>query len=288
MKEKINEIINKANELNALLILGQKAIPFLEEIFVFINDIEPLLNEINQSITDNLKKMPSATNQISKVTEATELATTEILDIMDNLSNRTSEIQYILNDNENIKNIQKKYKEEIFVLIRNKGKYNDDPDSLLSEVEKLFDLLDNENNQQMENTHKRIENILHSIDEESMKVVLNLQVQDITSQQLAAVNHLIITVQDKLLSIINKFDHYQLNEIDVSNISNTSHNIKEGSYDPNAIDSFSGEDRQNAIDEMIEKHKSKNSSILRNESNIQEDIDKLFSNHNDIKEFDNQ
>ena len=121
-----------------------------------------------------------------------------------------------------------------------------------------------------------------------MKVVLNLQVQDITSQQLAAVNHLIITVQDKLLSIINKFDNYQLNEIEISSISNTSHNIKEGAFDPNAIDSISGEDRQNAIDEIIEKHKSKESSIPQNESNIQNDIDRLFSSHIDIKEFDNQ
>ncbi len=73
MREKINELIDKANELSALLVLGQKAIPFLEEIFIFINEIEPVLEEINQSISDNLKKMPSATNQISKVTEATAL-----------------------------------------------------------------------------------------------------------------------------------------------------------------------------------------------------------------------
>jgi len=54
-----------------------------KKIFLFVSDIEPILNEINTSIKDNLKKMPKASKQLSKVTEATEMATTEILDILE-------------------------------------------------------------------------------------------------------------------------------------------------------------------------------------------------------------
>jgi len=287
MKEKINEIIDKAKELNALLVLGQKAIPFLEEIFIFINEIEPILKEINQSISDNLKRMPSATNQISKVTEATELATTEILDIMDNLSNRTAEIKNILNENDIFDTIQTKYKNKIFELLHNKEKYTDE--NLISEVENIFDLLNKETSIGIQNKHNKIESILRSIDDDSMKIILNLQVQDITSQQLAAVNHLIITVQEKLLNIIKQFDDYQVSDLEVNNILNSAKNIKEGTFDPQAIESYSGtSEKQDAIDEIIKSHKTKGSDYLQEKNTLQEDIDKLFSNQNDLKDLDNQ
>jgi large-conductance mechanosensitive channel len=75
MKEMdIQSLLKKAEELKALFVLGQRVIPFLEEIFKFFNEIKPLLDDINKSIVDNLQKMPKASKQLSKVTEATELA----------------------------------------------------------------------------------------------------------------------------------------------------------------------------------------------------------------------
>jgi len=287
MREKINELIGKANELSALLVLGQKAIPFLEEIFIFINDIEPVLEEINQSISDNLKKMPSATNQISKVTEATELATTEILDIMDNLSNLTREIKEILN-NKSIVNIQSKYRNELLASIRNLETI-DKQNTILAEIENTFYMMDAETAREIQNTNNKIENILQKIEDDSLKVVLNLQVQDISSQQLAAVNHLIVTVQEKLFNIIKQFDDYQISDLELSNISNSAKNIKEGTFDPDAIESYSETtEKQSAIDEIIKSHKSKESDYLQEKNSVQEDIDRLFSNQNDLKDIDNQ
>jgi len=287
MREKINELIGKANELSALLVLGQKAIPFLEEIFIFINDIEPVLEEINQSISDNLKKMPSATNQISKVTEATKLATTEILDIMDNLSNLTREIKEILN-NKSIVNIQSKYRNELLASIRNLENI-DKQNTILAEIENTFYMMDAETAREIQNTNNKIENILQKIEDDSLKVVLNLQVQDISSQQLAAVNHLIVTVQEKLFNIIKQFDDYQISDLELSNISNSAKNIKEGTFDPDAIESYSETtEKQSAIDEIIKSHKSKESDYLQEKNSVQEDIDRLFSNQNDLKDIDNQ
>jgi hypothetical protein len=268
-------------------VLGQKAIPFLEEIFIFINDIEPVLEEINQSISDNLKKMPSATNQISKVTEATELATTEILDIMDNLSNMTREIKEILN-NKSIVNIQSKYRNELLASIRNLENI-DKQNTILAEIENTFYMMDAETAREIQNTNNKIENILQKIEDDSLKVVLNLQVQDISSQQLAAVNHLIVTVQEKLFNIIKQFDDYQISDLELSNISNSAKNIKEGTFDPDAIESYSETtEKQSAIDEIIKSHKSKESDYLQEKNSVQEDIDRLFSNQNDLKDIDNQ
>ncbi|HQT92341.1 MAG TPA: chemotaxis protein CheZ, partial [Candidatus Kryptobacter bacterium] len=76
-------ILDKINELRALFIFGQRVIPFLEELFYFVNDIVPVLEDINLSIYESANKMPRASSQLNEVTQATEIATTEILDNLD-------------------------------------------------------------------------------------------------------------------------------------------------------------------------------------------------------------
>ena len=74
MKDKdLSVLLKKTDELRALFVLGQRVLPFLEEIFMFVSEIKPLLDDINHSIEENLKKMPNVSKQLSKVTEATEL-----------------------------------------------------------------------------------------------------------------------------------------------------------------------------------------------------------------------
>ena len=82
----LKNLLGKAEELKSLFVLGQKILPFLEEIFTFVGEIQPLLDDINNSIDENIKKMPGASKQLSQVTEANEMATTEILDIADGIT----------------------------------------------------------------------------------------------------------------------------------------------------------------------------------------------------------
>src|SRR5690625_7452287 len=76
----LNEILSKINEMRAAFVLGQRAIPFLEEIFVFLREISPLLNDINVSIRDSTSKMPRATSQLLSVSSATETDQTQVVD----------------------------------------------------------------------------------------------------------------------------------------------------------------------------------------------------------------
>ena len=160
----INVLLSKAEELKALFILGQRVVPFLEEIFIFIREISPILDGINTAIEENISKMPRASEQLSKVTEATELATTEIMDILDGF----------------------KYKCDVI-----SGNLRD-----LNAAET------DENKQLVGNS----ETLLDSLRSDAGQIMLALQVQDITSQQLAAVKHLLMTVQGRLGSILTHFD----------------------------------------------------------------------------------
>ena len=157
MKEKeieIASLLNRVEELKALFVIGQRVLPYLEDIFLFIRDTTPLINDINHSIKENIKKMPNASKQLSKITEATETATNEIMDTVDGLMYKSTIIS------NNLK------------LIRETGE-----NSVVATNEDFQRAIDNS------------DEVLKSIKNDAQNIMMALQVQDITSQQIAAVNN---------------------------------------------------------------------------------------------------
>ena len=93
-------------------------------------------------------------------------------------------------------------------------------------------------------------------------ITLSLQVQDITSQQLATVNHLIESVQEKLASLIEDFDNTKITD------GQDNLNLPEGaSFDPNARYSKSAVPQQE-VDSIFSKEM---------QTASQAEIDKLFN-----------
>jgi chemotaxis regulatin CheY-phosphate phosphatase CheZ len=88
MDQKISmeNIFQKLGDLKSFFIYGQKLIPILQKILDFMQDTVPLLENVNRSIHESTSKMPKAALQINNVTNATEVATTEILDIVDGMA----------------------------------------------------------------------------------------------------------------------------------------------------------------------------------------------------------
>ncbi len=84
--EKASTIIEKIEEMRDFLRIGDEVIPFLGELFRFIQQVMPLMSEVNSSFKDSTSKLPDAEDRISDVTKATELATTEIMDTLDEIS----------------------------------------------------------------------------------------------------------------------------------------------------------------------------------------------------------
>ncbi len=88
MDQKISmeNIFQKLGDLKSFFVYGQKLIPILQKILDFMQDTVPLLENVNRSIHESTSKMPKAALQINSVTNATEVATTEILDIVDGMT----------------------------------------------------------------------------------------------------------------------------------------------------------------------------------------------------------
>ncbi|MFA6978877.1 MAG: protein phosphatase CheZ [Ignavibacteriaceae bacterium] len=246
----LSELFEKLDDLKSVFRYGEKLIPVIQGLVDFMRDTVPLLENINSSISESTSKIPKATNQIHNITSATELATTEILDIIDVISNDISTAEEAISSLIRIE----KEKEEILLEIKNLTEDNLEVAALFERYARI-----NKVNPVLSPLTELFEKIRNNV----YNITLSLQVQDITAQQLAAVNHLIESVQEKLSSLVIDFEVTNVSVLDSTAIQvplNTT-------FDPNARYSKSL-DQQDTADALVKDHQCRTS---------QDEIDKLFS-----------
>lgn len=248
--EDMKSLNTKLDQLKSLFQVGEKIIPGIQNLIDFMVEIVPLLNNINTSIMESTNKIPKATGHLSDVTNATEIATTEILDKVDQI---TKEVELSeKTHNQFAERYQKMH--SLIKKVEESVKDNPEAVALLEEIDDL-----NGNQEHI----KSVKQSFSKINEYLQTITMTLQVQDITAQQLASVNHLILSVQKRLSSLIHDFSGGNVNV----NILEQNKNIiipSEDSFNPDA--SFTRSDNaQDLVDELI------------NGKTTQEDIDKLFN-----------
>ena len=127
----------------------------------------PLLDRIKISIEESTGTIPKASTQLSSVTQATEMATVEILNTLDRMTERIGSAEGGLVS----------VKAEL-------GAAAAPVEGKLLEIEKT----------------------LAETRQDAMAIAMALQVQDITSQQIAGVTHMIESVRHQLLSVLGQMD----------------------------------------------------------------------------------
>ncbi|HUX92863.1 MAG TPA: protein phosphatase CheZ [Ignavibacteriaceae bacterium] len=246
----MSDLFERLNDLKVVFFYGQKFIPIIQSIIDFMSETVPLLEDINTSISDSTNKIPKAKDQIDNVTNATELATTEILDTVDLIS---AEIEKIENE---LKTIQAKEEERKMVWEQIKEVLNQSPNSAglierYEAIENIYTII------------PRLLIVFSKTKNDVNNIALSLQVQDITSQQLASVNHLIESVRQRLASLVMHLD-----ESDIKDIESIQTIIPDtAAFNPDAIYTKSRE-KQEAADILVNNRLNKTS---------QDEIDKLFS-----------
>lgn len=259
----ISLLLKKADELRSLFVLGQRVIPFLEEIFVFVQDIQPMLEEINNSIDENIKKMPGASEKLSKVTEANELATTEIMDTLDKMFGSTDKL------NKNSSDISNHYKKiidkplRLLEILRRGIDSGGDLKKALPQIDSAISKIKSFNANKIKPLEDENKSIVDEINNDAGAIMMSLQVQDITSQQIAAVDHMLVAVQDKLADILKHFKNTDVSSLvdldkpidadDDPMKTNTSKLHREIAFDPNAIGSYEdNQKRQDMVDSLVD------------------------------------
>lgn len=260
------------------------AIAFLRDVVSFVKEIKPVLENINSSISENVQRMPAATHKLSKVTEATEVATTEILNVVDGLFSKTSLIKkncqsvLVLFSSERQKTLDslRSIRSGIAASMHNS--------EALRSIDDLIGRCAEGTNAELQEFEKQHNSYITELNDDLTAIMMSLQVQDITSQQIAAVNHLLETIQVRLGKILKHFHESELAEIiapegfqEDTNISQLHRSI---AFDPEALDAIRKKDsRQDDVDALLAKV----ASGTLSEGDLQEDssdidIDALFAN----------
>ena len=244
----LNEMLVKLKEVDSVFKFGEKMIPVVEGFVSFIGDFLPFVEQISGSIEETRLKIPEASNQLNKVTNATELAMTEVLDKIDEISDQLISINECMDEL-----IERKVvTSELVESLRKHLNGSDEANVLLDKIAENVDT---------GLTLELVKNKIGEVTASTDQITMSLQVQDITAQQLAAVNHLIISVQHKLNTLLNTVDSSALgtdDNIKMDKLPDVHFDAK-ADYNPKS-------NQQSDVD-----------SIINNEKASQEEIDKLFS-----------
>ena len=137
-----------------------------------VRGIIPLLEHVKDSIEESSSRIPKASKQLNEVTTATESATVEILNVLETMTTRIGQTE-----------------KELGVVRRFVEGVAASPES--ATVLKSVDTA---------------EQMLAETKDNSMNIAIALQVQDITSQQIAGVAHTIESIRLALGKALKRFD----------------------------------------------------------------------------------
>lgn len=253
-EKNISEIFTKLEDLKNVFKFAESIVPIIQSIIEFMEEMTPLLDTINSSISQSTSQMQKGTDRISDVTNATEMATTEILDLVDEIIDTLLNIQNSVKEAEENKTETDLLFDEIKTELEgsNKGK---------ELIERLMKVKESRLNYQF------IVEALTKVNDSANQITLALQVQDITSQQLASVNHLIESVHKRLNSLVSEIDdsEYKIEDIGLMK------EPERKTFDSDA--SFTKGAKQDDVDSIINEHKTDDGK----QQASQDEIDKLFS-----------
>jgi chemotaxis regulatin CheY-phosphate phosphatase CheZ len=246
-KKERENIFDRVDELKDLFQFGQKVLGFFDGLFQLYQEVLPLLEGINQSIEESSNKLPKASSGLSQVSQATEMATIEILDALDTMSQRIEEGDRQLKD----------------FIVRQDGR-TAAAERLIETLKSLTSVIPERDARRLrrlarktllgDDDRKFFENLstqFRSISEHTSCITISLQVQDITSQQLAAITHLVESVHQRLNALLTNF-----NGAEISKLNEVFH-PRPMTFDPNAAYDRSGV-RQGLADSLSAQHKRSN------------------------------
>lgn len=279
----VQEFLDKLEEIRAVFVLGRRSLPFLEDTMEFVEDITVLLEEVNATIQTRSGHMGRATDQLKSVSEATEVATGEILDYTDQVLTKLDVLKTGMEASQQQSEEIAAADEQLLTLLRNE--LGDEHEALLDRVEEIEDekrALREDWSDQVEESKEALSDIRRKMNQ----ITMSLQVQDITEQQLSSVNHLIETVRTRIDALLEDLGTGEVADKDMpSGTPSKTATFNEGArYNHSA-------DRQKRADETVADANGRSSSQSPSDSGpaaSQSDIDDMFGNQETVENTDDE
>mgnify|MGYP000135595764 CR=1 FL=1 len=172
----------------------------MKDVLQLLREIVPLLESVRHSIQESTKHIPNASEQLSKVSKATETATVEILDVLDSLSMQVSKAQ------DEIHSLQEKMvnsRQEVMQAVQALKMQSADTEML----QHLRIIEEHVETPKLDTFFAETVVFLNTMKEQYTSIAMALQVQDITNQQIVGVSHIIETIYQHLAAALHRFDN---------------------------------------------------------------------------------
>ena len=181
----------------------------MKDLLQLLRDTIPLLENVRNSIQDSAGRIPKASDQLSKVSEATETATVEILDLVEEMTDRFTKAEARLQEvKSTIFQLRKDVHDSLSIL-------SSTPYGTLSKEryeELIHTVFAYYNDSMAEQLLKETETLFTTTKNDYMNIAIALQVQDITAQQLVGVADIINSIQQQLWQALQRFDSGALDD----------------------------------------------------------------------------
>lgn len=268
-----SDSFKKLEELQDAFTVAQEALPFLEQIFQVVQELVPLFDEINSSLRESTSKIPHATSQLRSISESTEVATTEILDLTEEVLEQIEEIES--HHEACAQDLGKSaVGSRLMQLLREE--LGEERSDVLRKAEHIYEThqpVHAERKAKLRASRKALEHIHGNVNQ----IMVALQVQDITSQKIAAVNHLIESMRERMSQLLDKEAY----------ITDPASSLAESypaekTFDPHAEYDRSSK-RQDQADALIASfgNGTTDEEVSADTVTSQNDIDKLFETQRD-------
>ncbi len=175
----------------------------VESLLRKLHEIIPIVDHIKRSIQESSTFIPRASVQLTSVTRATEQATVEILNVVESLghliSRAESELEILSDEQQQAQAFEREFTNQLEASLRSTNNHGS--------MAPLAALWNQRPSRHLDTSlTETIRSYLAKAREDTTQITMALQVQDITSQQIAGVLHLIETVRNQLLNTVTHPD----------------------------------------------------------------------------------
>jgi len=180
---------------------GQRTIPVLDDIAGFLNEISPAIEDLKAVLEVAMVNIPKAAGQLGRVTEATEQASTQILNTLDKMVATLDQVITSVSTgmvSSDLGVATNKMAEIVKTLVEKSGWDSDIVELAEAWAAHLRSI-------KMSGTTSDLERLLKELQDDCTEIMMALQVQDITQQHIGTVMGTIQAVAEELRKLTTGF-----------------------------------------------------------------------------------
>ena len=214
-REDVRGMVSNLKAIKAHLTMTEIYTPHLVKAMAFLEAVAPVLSQMCDSISESSNAMPKAAEQLDKVTDATEVATTEVMDVVDQGMARVERItEHVARLKEEMAD-RERFASDFSSSMAAIGNMNGDTEAIKTAVRDI--------EKRMEECMKAkaskeafggIAENLTALQDDLFLILNSLQFQDITSQQIRSTNRMLAEVNVQLRELMGSFSDVRMDTMD--------------------------------------------------------------------------